>query len=41
MKLENSLKKRKVTPNEDKTVWEFEKITVFGYEIGNGKNFSG
>ena len=32
-----ALKKRNMTLNEDKTVREVEKITVLGYEIGNGR----
>ena len=37
MEFEKALKKRKMNPNEDKTVREVEKITVLGYEIGNGR----
>ena len=37
MKFEGSLKKRKMTLNEDKTVRDVEKIIVFGCEIVSGR----
>ena len=37
MKFESTLKKRKMTLNEDKTVRDEERITVLGYEIESGR----